>query len=93
MHLDFMTVDLLSMLITFVVSYVIKFGDWSFAVSPEWRRLILLFSLLNIVIAVITDPYSGILKRSYYLEIVRALQLTAYNMITVALVLYIFNSS
>ncbi len=89
-HLDFMTVDLLSMLITFVVSYVIKFGDWSFAVSPEWRRLILLFSLLNIVIAVITDPYSGILKRSYYMEIVRALQLTVYNMITVALVLYIF---
>lgn len=89
-HLDFMIVDFLSMMIAFVVSYVIKFGDWSFAGSPEWRRLILLFSFLNIVIAIITDPYRGILKRSYYMEIIRALQLTAYNMIFVALVLYIF---
>ena len=89
-HLDFMIVDFLSMMIAFVVSYVIKFGDWSFASSPEWRRLILLFSFLNIVIAIITDPYRGILKRSYYMEIIRALQLTAYNMIFVALVLYIF---
>ena len=89
-HLDFMIVDLLSMLIAFVVAFVLKFHAWFFITNPEWQRLILLFSFLNIIIAVITDPYSGILKRSYYMEVVRALQLTAYNMISVALILYIF---
>ena len=60
-HVDFMAVDLLSMLISFVAAFVLKFREWFFITSPEWRRLILLFSFLNIVIAVITDPYSGIL--------------------------------
>ena len=89
-HLDFMAVDLLAMIISFIAAYFIKFRNLSFINSPDWLRLILLFSGLNIVIALVKNPYSGILKRSYYMEIIRAMQLTFYNLISVALVLYIF---
>ena len=89
-HIDFMIVDLVTMLICFVLAYFIKFNDLSFIESPDWLRLILLFSVLDIVIQFITNPYSGIFKRSYYMEIVRSLQLTVYNMISVTLVLYVF---
>lgn len=89
-HLDFMAVDLLAMMISFVCAYFIKFRDLSFISSPDWLRLILLFSGFNIVIALVKNPYSGILKRSYYMEVIKAMQLTFYNLIAVALVLYIF---
>ena len=94
-HIDFMLVDMLALLLSFTAVFPLKFGgqwflsgpDWSSAV---WARLVLLFLLADAVITLISDPYSGILRRKYYMEIVRALQLTALNAISVALVLYIF---
>ena len=90
-----MLIDLLALLISFTAVFCLKFGglwffsaaDWSSAV---WARLVLLFCASDIALTLILDPYSGIFKRKYYMEIVRAVQLTAFNAISVALVLYIF---
>ena len=89
-HLDFMVIDLISMLLAFTLAYFIKFESFDFVKSSEWLGLVLLISVLDIVIGLLAAPYNGIFKRKYYMEIVRAVQLTGFNMISVTLLLYIF---
>jgi len=86
-HLDFMIIDLVSLLIAFFISYFMKFG--TLALSEEWTRLILIIFLLNIVLALVIQPYSGIFKRRYYLEIGRSVLLVSGNALGAATFFYI----
>lgn len=88
-HLDFMIVDILSLLMCFVISYRIKFGDFSFIYKNEWHLYLLVIVLLNISITLFTNPYSGIFKRSYYQEGIRALTLAMYNLLVAAVFFYL----
>ena len=88
-HLDFMIVDILSLLICFVISYRMKFGDFSFIQLREWHLYILIIVLLNITITFFTNPYDGIFKRSYYQEVIRALTLALYNLLVAAVFFYL----
>lgn len=88
-HLDFMIVDILSLLICFVFSYRMKFGDFSFIQIREWHLYILIIVLLNITITFFTNPYDGIFKRSYYQEVIRALTLAIYNLVITAVFFYL----
>ena len=89
-HLDFMIVDLISLFISFVLSYWLKFGRIDFVVSDAWMRLLLIILLLNIVITLFTSPYSGIFRRSYYMEIERALELAVLNLVATSVLIYLF---
>ena len=89
-HLDFMIVDILSLLICFVVSYRLKFGDYTFLQKNEWHLYILVIVLLNISITLFTNPYEGIFQRSYYQEGIRALTLSIYNLLVAAVFFYLF---
>ena len=89
-HLDFMIVDLVSLIVSFGISYFLKFGDMGFVVSNAWMRLLVIISLTHMVIAFVINPYAGIFHRSYYQEIIRALKMTVYNMVTASVILYLF---
>lgn len=94
-HIDFMLVDLLSLLISFTAVFFVKFeGFWFLSgfgwSNIIWARLALLFVSADVVLTYLLNPYSGIFKREYYMEIIRSLQLAAFNAISVALVLYVF---
>ena len=89
-HLDFMLVDLISLFLSFLLSYYLKFGDLGFVHNEDWIRYLALVLILSVIINFFVNPYSGILRRSYYMEIIRALQLTIYNMLVTSLVLYAF---
>ena len=89
-HLDFMAVDLIALFLSFVLSYWMKFGKLNFFARDAWMRLLLVISLLNLVIALFTNPYSGIFRRSYYQEIIKALQLALANLVTTSFFLYLF---
>ncbi len=88
-HLDFMTVDILSLVICFVISYRLKFGNFAFIHQREWHLYILVIILLNITITFFTNPYAGIFKRSYYQEVIRALVLAIYNLLVAAVFFYL----
>lgn len=88
-HLDFMIVDLVALILAFIIAYI-KFGDISFIHSSAWTRLLVMSSLFNIIITLFANPYSGIFRRSYYMEFVRALQLSFFNLLAVSLVFYFF---
>lgn len=89
-HLDFMIVDLVALILAFIIAYIIKFGDIGFIHSSAWTRLLIMASLFNIIITLFANPYSGIFRRSYYMEFVRALQLSFFNLLAVSLVFYFF---
>lgn len=94
-HIDFLAVDLIALFVSFTSAFAVKFGGswlsdsavWS---SSSWARLVLLFTFADIILTFILNPYSGIFKRKYYMEMVQALRLTLFNAISVSLVLYIF---
>lgn len=88
-HLDFMIVDILSLLICFVVSFRMKFGDYHFLTMNSWHLYILVIVLLNISITLFINPYDGIFQRSYYQEGIRALTLSLYNFLAAAVFFYL----
>lgn len=89
-HIDFMIVDLIALFLAFVVSYYLKFGRINFYRYDEWTRYLLTVLVLNILIAFFVNPYSGILRRSYYMEVIRAFQLTVYNLALVSVIFFAF---
>ena len=89
-HLDFMIVDLIALFLSFFVSYALKFDRWDFWIEETWTRFVLIISLLNLVIAFFINPYSGIFRRSYYQEVMKAFQLALFNFVFATLVFYLF---
>ena len=51
---------------------------------------LVLVLVLNVIVTLFVNPYSGILRRSYYMEVIRAFQLTLYNLLFAVLAFYIF---
>ena len=89
-HIDFMTLDLIVLFFSFVISYRLKFGRLTFYRSDAWLRLLLTVCLLNIIITFFINPYSGVLRRSYYQEIVITLKLAVINLVTASVLVYLF---
>ena len=89
-HIDFMIVDFISLFISYLISYYLKFGNLDFGNNPDWVRYLFLILVLNVLINFILNPYSGILKRLYYMEIIRSLQLAVYNLLFASAVFYTF---
>ena len=85
-HLDFMLIDLSVLMASFFVNYYLKFQ--SLEMKTEWKRLIVIMALLNIVINLISNPYSGIFRRRYYQEIGRAVLNVMANTLCLVLIFY-----
>lgn len=86
-HLDFMTIDMLSLLLSFFLSYFIKFHR--FAINEDWGRFIVIILLLNLSIYMVASPYSGIFKRRYYHEIGRSMLFSVANALCATLFFYV----
>lgn len=89
-HVDFMVVDLIALFLSYLISYYLKFNNLNFAQNDEWTRYLFIILILSIVINFFVNPYSGILKRSYYMEIIRAFQLAVYNLLLASAIFYAF---
>ena len=89
-HVDFMVVDLIALFLSYLLSYYLKSQELDFAQNDEWTRYLFIVLILSIVINFFVNPYSGILKRSYYMEIIRAFQLAVYNLLLASAIFYAF---
>lgn len=89
-HVDFMFIDLIALFLSFIISYYLKFNKWDFYQNDEWTRYLFIVLALSLVINFFTNPYSGILKRSYYMEVIRAFQLAIYNLLLASAIFYAF---
>ena len=74
-HIDFMAVDLLALFLAYLLSYYLKFNNLNFYQNADWIRYLFLVLVLNILFNFILNPYSGILKRPFYMEIITSFRL------------------
>ena len=74
-HIDFMIVDLIALFLSYLLSYYLKFKNLNFYQNAEWSRYLFLVLVLSLLLNFILNPYSGILNRPFYMDIIRSFQL------------------
>lgn len=89
-HIDFMIIDFLSMMISSVLAYVLKFKNFDFYYSDVWIDFFLIVLLLELVICLLTNPHSAIFRRSFYEDIYKEVKLAVYNFLAACVILYVF---
>ena len=85
-HLDFMLLDILALLMAFLLAFYLRIGDGSAIIS--YRNFVGVMVLVQIAVSVCNQSYKGILRRGYYMELVRCVQHVAVIMLIT--VLYLF---
>ena len=88
-HLDFIVINLISMILAFAIAYFIKFGDLGFVYSYAWRSVLLIMCLINLVVTFMMSPYSDIFRRPYYEDVIKMGLLALYTFILVSLFFYV----
>ena len=91
-HLDFMFIDVVGLIISFVISYRMKFSNFKWVNSEEWILLLILICLIDFAISIITSRYSGVIKKRLYEDIVSSFKYTLYNVASVCIIFYIFKT-
>lgn len=79
-HFDFMVIDVLVLILSFTISYFLKFDSITWWNQRNWRVLIIFVCLLDVVITLFYNPYSGTLRRRFYEDIIRSFLLTIFNL-------------
>lgn len=87
-HLDFMVLDVCALLISFVLAYVLKFGDLGFLHSQEWRTIATLACLLDILVILFTTPFSGVVRRYGSEEFLSTAVQAVHNLVLLTIILY-----
>ena len=88
-HLDFMVLDILSLAVAFVMAIGIRFGDFSLVTSTSWKTLLLIACLMDLLVILFTNPFSGIFRRYGSEELLKAATMTGYNGMLLFLLLYV----
>lgn len=88
-HLDFMVLDILSLAVAFVMAIGIRFGDFSLVTSDSWKTLLLIACLMDLLVILFTNPFSGIFRRYGSEELLKAAAMTGYNSLLVFFLLYV----
>lgn len=88
-HIDFILIDLFCLIFSFILAYYLKFDNWNFFDDPKWSSLFVVICLMNLIIMFFTNPYSGILKRRYYLQSRREITLFAYQVLSICFLFYV----
>ena len=89
-HLDFIIIDLLCLMFSFVVAYYLKFDDFSLFQETEWLSLFVIVCAINLVITLYLNPYSGIIRRRYYEQFLREIPILIYQVVIICIIFYVF---
>ncbi len=88
-HLDFITLNLISVLLAFIIAYYIKFDNLGFVDKTEWKSILVVMCLINLIVTFIMNPFSGILHRPYYEDALKMAFFTVYSFVVVGVFFYV----
>lgn len=88
-HIDFIIIDLFCLIFSFILAYYLKFDKFYFLDEQDWSSLFIVICLMNLIVMFFTNPYSGILRRRYYLQFRREITLFAYQVLVICFMFYI----
>ena len=83
-HADFIVLDIISLHIAFIVSYISYLGLSNPYADEKYFNLILVYTLIDIIIIVYNSTFSSVLKRGYYTEFAHTLKHTFFVELIVA---------
>lgn len=88
-HLDFITLNIISVILAFVIAYYIKFDNLGFVNRTEWRAILVVMCLINFALTFIINPFSGILHRPYYEDALKMGIFTVDSFVVVGVLFYV----
>lgn len=88
-HLDFMMLDIFSLVVAFVLAIRIRFGDFSALSDNSWQTLLLIACLIDLLVMLFTNPFSGIFRRYGSEELLKSIGLAGYNGALLFILLYV----
>ena len=88
-HVDFIALNLVALIISFLLALKVRFGSLSLFTDSSWQAVLVVLCLINIAITLAINPYSSILRRPYYEDAVKLFMLTLYSFILVAIFFYL----
>lgn len=89
-HADFVFLDALALVVAFAAAFLIKFRDFGFWESSTWKGLLILIVLVNLVLTLLQNPYSGIFRRRYWEDIGTQLVLALESFLIICVIFYLF---
>ena len=89
-HLDFLVLDIVALVIGFALAYVIKFQNLNFTTEANWKGVLVIACLLDLVVILFTGPFSGIFRRYGSEEFLCTIRQTVYNFVLCCIILYVF---
>ena len=87
-HYDFILIDLVTLMLSFVISYYLKFNSLNLFQRSDWKSLFIIVCFINLLISFYLNTYSGTLRRRYYEQIIREIPLLFYQVIAVCILFY-----
>ena len=88
-HLDFMVLDVLALFASFTLAYLARFGSLGFLRDSGWRSVLTIELLMDLVLILFTNPFSGIFRRHGSEELLCTFRQAGYNFVLCAILLYI----
>lgn len=67
-HLDFTIGDLLCQMLAMIIAYFIRFDGDFIMNNALWRRIFFVMILINLLVVVFAEAYSGVLRRNKFQE-------------------------
>lgn len=87
-HADFILIDLLCLIASFVTAYYWKFNTFNIFGRGNWGALFIIVCAVNLIVTFFSNPYSGALRRRYYEQFIRELPLLFYQVVTICIMFY-----
>lgn len=83
-HLDFMVLDVICLQIAYALAYCLRFGWQNPYEGREWRMLIVVMTLFDILVMIFGGVLQGILKRGYIKETISLVkQIVALELLSI----------
>ena len=91
-HIDFILWDVVALQLAFVLAYVIRYG-WSLAYFSEpYRRLAIMYTVVDILIAIMFNTMRNVMKRGLYQEFARSFKHVVLVLTIIALYMFSLQS-
>lgn len=88
-HADFILIDLLSLMGSFILAYYLKFNNLNIFKIDAWGALFIIVCAVNLITTFYTNPYSGTLRRRYYEQFIKEIPLLFYQIVTICIMFYV----
>ena len=91
-HIDFILWDVVALQLAFVLAYIIRFG-WLLAYFSEpYRRLAIMYTVVDILIAIMANTMRNVMKRGLYREFAQSFKHVVLVLTIIALYMFSLQS-